>query len=790
MATDNPKISVDFLKQYYPGLCKELEDEDLQSIVQQLGNAMIKTKGALQRVSREALQILVEKKDFPVFALEILKPEGRRPVDSTEEGPDRKRLKSIGAGLLGASASESGIVELPPWNRRARAEEDGIPLVMRDVYERLSNSLYQGEFGSAVVTGMPGIGKSWFVDAFSSFLLKKKCAVMLECDIQSPGMIATNVVRVELIVPRENDVGVSGAWLIHSDRPNILHHTGEIKAVLGNVPCWNLIDYRDRERKPLFDFGPEWHAKRVIFASPDRKRWEGFFSTDVDKGQENIFIMPVWSKMELEGLLEHLQDHGCRITSDDLHHLVTIFGPSPRYCLSQFYWCMLKGESTDTNSKGLGLPELAQPHSGESKQEEAALTVLKKDQAQTEKMQGPLYKHVINSDKMLEAVLSKLSDDGLKARVKRAADVMKGRIKTTGVVKELLSVIDSPTQAVCRSTLSSRLLVWGVQGDGFRSHVRQEAYATYASPYIASVVLEENSKIQLASMAKFFESGDRNVGAGSGWMYEGFILKYWLPSLSHPAAFDLAVIGTQETRPFAIPKGYQCEPFGDLQHVGFKAHVMYLPVARTLGAVDCFMVIGDLLIAIQVTTAKSHSVSKAKWESLQELAKTKGVKRFWLIFVVPHWRFDDYKKEAQKLSKGGKVIRVTGELKSDNKATCEHAIDYLERNHLAKADDIESLRGLIKARKAASTTQLRSRLKPLLAKALWDKGMQDSNLEGKSVPMLIQILESTEAKLMSDTSQLLWPVQKQDFDDYFKAANIDEDNEDGGDGKHVDEEGK
>ena len=80
MATDNPKISVDFLKQYYPGLSNELEDEDLQSIVQQLGNAMIKTKGALQRVSREALQILVEKKGFPVFALELLNPEEGKPL--------------------------------------------------------------------------------------------------------------------------------------------------------------------------------------------------------------------------------------------------------------------------------------------------------------------------------------------------------------------------------------------------------------------------------------------------------------------------------------------------------------------------------------------------------------------------------------------------------------------------------------------------------------------------------------------------------------------------------------
>ena len=74
MATVNPKILVNFLKQNYPRLREELEDEDLQSIVQQLEKAMIKTNGTLQHVSREELLILVEKNDFPVFALKMLKP--------------------------------------------------------------------------------------------------------------------------------------------------------------------------------------------------------------------------------------------------------------------------------------------------------------------------------------------------------------------------------------------------------------------------------------------------------------------------------------------------------------------------------------------------------------------------------------------------------------------------------------------------------------------------------------------------------------------------------------------
>lgn len=95
MATDNPKISVDFLKQNYPGLSEELEDEDLQSIVQQLEKAMIKTKGALQRVSREALQILVEKKDFPVFALEILKPKEEHLADPLPELLGKRKIEDV-----------------------------------------------------------------------------------------------------------------------------------------------------------------------------------------------------------------------------------------------------------------------------------------------------------------------------------------------------------------------------------------------------------------------------------------------------------------------------------------------------------------------------------------------------------------------------------------------------------------------------------------------------------------------------------------------------------------------
>ena len=50
------------------------------------------------------------------------------------------------------------------------------------------------------------------------------------------------------------------------------------------------------------------------------------------------------------------------------------------------------------------------------------------------------------------------------------------------------------------------------------------------------------------------------------------------------------------------------------------------------------------------------------------------------------------------------------------------------------------------------------------------KGFQDSELEKWSVPRLLANYESTE-EIDSAVKQLLWPIQKSDYDDYFKQYN-------------------
>jgi hypothetical protein len=96
---------------------------------------------------------------------------------------------------------------------------------------------------------------------------------------------------------------------------------------------------------------------------------------------------------------------------------------------------------------------------------------------------------------MLKAALLKLSVD-LHKPVKRATDIIKGRLFTPGVVKELEAIRASPSGSTCSSSVSSRLLVWGVEGGEFLSTSEHPSYAHYASPFIALVAMEARGALR------------------------------------------------------------------------------------------------------------------------------------------------------------------------------------------------------------------------------------------------------------------------------------------------------
>ena len=720
-----------------------------------------------------------------------------REIDAGDEEPRKKRLLEIGTTFCkGDPSLQSGepVAKLPPWNRLADHTTSAV-MVMRDVYEKLSERLFEEVANAAVVTGMPGIGKSWFVDAFASFLIQKGCAVLLECD---QGLIARDAVRAELIVPKINDgkvVGVKSVWLAHADRGNLASRGYELLTLIGGHQCWNLVDYRIKGNKPLYDFsGSNADVKVVMFASPDSERWKTLFTTDIDKAREPIYIMPVWEPMELEELRQLHQSFGCSVTTNDLKLLVTLFGPSPRYCLSHFHvQGSKKGGAkgitteddkqaneaevvTDGDNREVKTAEVAEMteaselvttvvDANEKTEEEKALAFVP-DPDENQDTQKELHKQVCSSASMLKAVLDKLSNPTLVDQVKRAAQVVKGRIRTPGVVRDLEHIIKSPTTSNCSSSVSSRLLVWGVTGeDKFLSNTDHEAYAMYASPYIACVVLEENSKIRLESMAQFFSGGDRNVGAGSGWMYEAFVLKFWLPSLQGGTSFALHTIGEDSKHTLNLPNNYNYEAFGGLDQVVFEEGKMYLPVSRTLGAVDCFMVLKDALYAFQITTAKDHSISKAHWQTLVDSAKRHGITQFYFVFIVPHWRAENYEGEGQKLRVGGKLVLLDGKPRPDTKATLSHALGLLQNEKI----NIAPLEKLAKARKRASTLKLKQDVKAALVDQL-QRGRKGQNrkLEDWTVPKLIQLWETKEVEDSTAMLQLLWPVNKEDYDNLFK----------------------
>jgi hypothetical protein len=236
-----------------------------------------------------------------------------------------------------------------------------------------------------------------------------------------------------------------------------------------------------------------------MFVSPDRQRWAEYFISDHDKGQEPTFQMPVWDMVELEDLRLLFQARGTnRITSDDLEILVSLFGPSPRYCLTQF---QLKAGTSNTDAKGDTVEIVDFDENDEvEKQEEKAAIALAEQHAEDVEASNTLSNQVCSSSEMLKAALLKLSSD-LRKPVMRPADIIKGRIFTPGVVKELEGIRESPSGSTCSSSVSSRLLVWGVEGGEFLSTSEHASYAHYASPFIALIVMEENSKKALRSIA-------------------------------------------------------------------------------------------------------------------------------------------------------------------------------------------------------------------------------------------------------------------------------------------------
>jgi hypothetical protein len=636
----------------------------------------------------------------------------------------------------------TGVEALPPWNRDAGGIDGYMPMLVRDAYKKMAKLLQDDvNLERAVVTGMPGIGKSWFVDYFALACIQKGHAVILECDV---GVTVQSLCRVELLVPKQENgevTGIKHAWQIETQKgTEITQEFGAIERLIGDCECWNLIDYRDKDRKPIF--GDLLRAKRVLFVSPDRQRWAGFFVSDRDKGQEPTFQMPVWDMVELEDLRLLFQARGTnRITSDDLEVLVSLFGPSPRYCLTQF---QLKAGRPNTEGKGdtVEIVDYDKNDAMEKKEEEDAIARVQQH-AEGEESGNALSNQVCSSSEMLRAALSKLSPD-LRIPVMRATDIIKGRVFTPGVVKELEGIRESPSGSTCSSSVSSRLLVWGVEGDEFLSTSEHPSYARYAGPFIALVVMEESSKEALRSIANFFADGDKNVGSGSGWMYENFILKFWLPILRPPKKFKFNVVGEGEsTEQFTIPDNYHCEAFGSLKDVAFKDGTMYLPVSRTLGAVDCFLVVDKYLVLFQVTSGANHSIVKQKLDELVGLAKEQNreIKTVWFVFIVPHWRADKYSEKGQNMTKHGKVIRLTGPFKKDVKSTLFAAIDALKKDGI----NVDKLISLYSKNTGAATKDLRKELQKMLANELRSqKGFQDSELEKWSVPRLLANYESTE----------------------------------------------
>jgi hypothetical protein len=180
---------------------------------------------------------------------------------------------------------------------------------------------------------------------------------------------------------------------------------------------------------------------------------------------------------------------GRNIANDDLEVLVSLFGPSPRYCLTQF---QVKAGPPNTDGKGHPIEIVDYGTSdAEEKEEEDAAIIRAQEHPDVEESAKALSNQICSS--MLKAAVLKVSA-GLRIPVMRATDIIKGRVFTPGVVNELEGIRESPSGSTCSSSVSSRLLVWGVEGGEFLSTSEHPSYAHYASPFIAFLVMEESRK--------------------------------------------------------------------------------------------------------------------------------------------------------------------------------------------------------------------------------------------------------------------------------------------------------
>ena len=224
-----------------------------------------------------------------------------------------------------------------------------------------------------------------------------------------------------------------------------------------------------------------------------------FFETAGEKGQEPILILSIH------------KPHS--ISSDQLEILVSLFGHSPRYCFTRFVSKNTGITATEIQEESIALGKAESP-AGKTGQRAKNADETKSDESDTEDNERAkisrkvktLNVEVCSSSLFLEDALNRFGnqDPELVKSIKQATEVTRGTIIMNGVVKELEDICDSPSYPTPTSIVSTRLLTWGVPNDSFRASSDSRLYASYASPYIAKLVLETSSMQALRSIARFF----------------------------------------------------------------------------------------------------------------------------------------------------------------------------------------------------------------------------------------------------------------------------------------------